>query len=77
MGENQQLHSIGTSVVLFDDGLCGILSQNDHSEFDGHCVFFKNRCLISIDYVRNRIVDLAYRIDGYLLYLKYNDQSKL
>lgn len=72
MGLSKTLQRVGTSLILFHDNTCAVVSYNNNSEFDGKSIFYRNRSLISVNFVRNRIQDVVYRIDGYLLYLRYN-----
>lgn len=72
MGVTRSLQRVGSGLILFHDGTCAIVSYNGSSEFEGKCVFYRNRGLISVGFLRNRVVDVAYRVDGYLMYLRYN-----
>lgn len=71
-GLTKTMKRVGTGIILFEDGMCGIVSYNNNEEFHGLSIFYRSRCLISVEYIRNRIVSIMYRIDGFLLYLKYN-----
>lgn len=77
MGQTKSLQQVGPALLLFHDNTCAIVTYNNNSELDGRSVFYRNRCIISVNWVRNRIIDVAYRVDGYMIYLKYDDQARL
>lgn len=77
MGTVKNLQRIGTGLILFHDNTCSLASYNNNSELHGKNVFYKTRSLISVEFVRNRIIDIVYRVDGFLLYLKYNEYAQI
>ena len=72
MGTTKSMQRIGTGILLFHDNTCAIVSYNNNSELHGYSVFYRNRALVSVHWIRNRIHDVVYRVDGYLLYLRYD-----
>jgi len=43
----------------------------------GHNVFFSQHCLLSAEFVKGKLVEAAYRTDGFLGYFHFNNDGQL
>ena len=76
MGGIKTFQKHGSGILLHDKGMCVI--SNYYNDFlHGHNIFFMNRCLISSEWNKNKLVEAVYRTDGFLLSLIYNADGLL
>lgn len=77
MGPMRGHHRVGQGILLYDNGMCIITSFNSNGDLHGHNVVVDCGRFISIDYESSLVRSLVYRVDGYLLALKYNQGGLL
>lgn len=75
MGGIKAFQKHGRGIMIHDDGTSVVTSYfNDFK--NGHNIFYKQDCIMSIDYQKNRVVQCALRISVYLLLIRYGKDQK-
>ena len=76
MGGIKAFQKNGRGILIHDNGVSSITShQNDMKH--GHNVIFMENCVMSIQYIKNKVSECMLRVPGYLLYANYNKQQQL
>ena len=76
MGGIKSFQKHGTGILLHDDGSC-VLTNYYNDILHGHNVYFNNRRMVSCQYVKNRLSEVVFRTDGFLVNLNYNADRQL
>jgi hypothetical protein len=76
MGGIKSFQKHGRGLLIHDNGTSVVTSyMNDFKH--GHNIYYKNNCILSIEFSKNKIRECVLRIQNYLLFLQYNNESKL
>ena len=71
MGGIKAFKKEGRGILLHDNGLCAVTSyHNDLSH--GHNVYIDHQALLSLYFYKGRVEEVVYRLDGFLVQLRYN-----
>jgi hypothetical protein len=76
MGGIKSFKKDGRGILLHDDGASAITSYYNDL-LHGHNIFFDSYGLLSAIYNKNKLVECAYRTEGFLVFLNYNAEGEL
>lgn len=76
MGGIKAFQKHGKGIMVHDCG-ASILTSYHHDMRHGHNVVFMENCLLSIEYVKNKISECVIRVPQYLQLLNYNKEGQL
>lgn len=76
MGGVKSFKKEGKGILLHDNGI-SLLSSYYNDLLHGHNIFFSQHCLVSADFVKNKLVEAVYRTDGFLLMVSYGAEGLL
>lgn len=76
MGGIKSFKKDGRGILLHDNGQ-SVITSYSNDLLHGHNIFFDNYALLSANYNKNKLVELAYRCEGFLVYLNYNNDKQL
>jgi len=76
MGGIKSFKKNGRGILIHDNGV-SVLSSYFNDMMHGHNIFFTHHCLLSAEYIKNKIVEAVYRTDGFLVYINYNADGQL
>jgi hypothetical protein len=71
MGGIKSFKKEGRGILLHDNGL-SVLTSYYNDLLHGHNVFFDNYSLLSAIFNKNKLAEAAYRTEGFLIFLTYN-----
>jgi len=76
MGGIKSYKKDGRGILIHDNGI-SILSSYLNDHLHGHNIIFAQHCLLSTEFVKNKLVEAVYRTDGFLIFLTYNQEGLL
>ena len=76
MGGIKAFQKHGKGILIHDRG-ASILTSYHHDMRHGHNVVFMENCVLSMQYVKNKISECVIRVPGYLLLVAYNKDAQL
>lgn len=76
MGGIKSFKKEGRGLLLHDNGL-SVITSYYNDLLHGHNIFFDNYGLLSAIYNKNKIVEAAYRTEGFLIFLNYTQDKEL
>jgi len=76
MGGIKSFKKDGRGILLHDNGI-SVLTSYYNDLLHGHNIFFDNYGLVSANFVKNKISEVVYRTEGFLVYLNYNNDKEL
>lgn len=75
MGGIKAFQKHGRGVMVHDDGTCAITSYfNDFR--DGHNVYYRENCIMSVLYQKNKVKEAVVRVGAFLLMVRYGKEGK-
>lgn len=75
MGGIKSFQKHGRGIIIHDNGTSAITSyMNDIKH--GHNVYYKENCILSIEFNKNKVKECVLRIPNYLLLIRYNKDNK-
>ena len=62
--------------MLHDSGICALTSYHNDLPH-GHNVYIDNHALLSIHFYKGRVEEVVYRLEGFLVQLRYNAELEI
>lgn len=75
MGGTKAFQKHGRGIIIHDDGTSVVSSyMNDFRH--GHNIFYKNNCIMSVEFSKNKVLECMIKIPEYLMLIRYSREQK-
>jgi len=71
MGGIKSFKKDGRGILLHDSGV-SVISSYSNDLLHGHNIFFATDSLVSAYFTKNKLTEVVYRMEGFLIILTYN-----